>query len=170
MELKELKSLAPVAAAAAYLFLNQNPSSLFRSSDNTRVDPTKSVIFEVLGAGGKTVIAPPTVVPIEANETALSASTKGLKANRLAYQTGGSGAGTYVTSIGDLAQQANGPLSGWLYKVNNTFPSEGPAVYKVKAGDLITWIYTNDLGKDVGAPQVIVEGRNHKTPINNYFV
>ena len=159
------------AAAAAYLLLNKNASSSFRNSEtNTRIDPSTSVTFEVLGPGGTTVIASPTNVSIDANETALSASVKGLQANRLAFQTSGSGAGTYVTSINNLAQLDNGPLSGWLYKVNNTFPSEGPAVYRVNPGDTITWVYTNDLGRDVGAPAVIFEGRGRKVPVNNYFV
>ncbi|MEG0318721.1 MAG: DUF4430 domain-containing protein [Niameybacter sp.] len=163
-----------MAAAAAYLFLSQNSSELFRSSTHTSstdtrvADPSQSIIFEVLGPGGKTVVAPPTQVPIGTNTNALSASSDGLKANKLAFQTGGSGAGTYITSIGGLAQQDNGPLSGWLYKVNNTFPDEGPSVYKVKPGDLITWIYTNNLGKDVGAPSAISNAGNRKASINNF--
>lgn len=165
----DIKSLAPLAVAAAYLFMNENPSSLVRSSDDTlrAADPSQSITFEVLGPSGKTVMAPPTKVAITNTSTALSASVDGLKANKLAFQTSGSGAGTYVTSIGGLAQQANGPLSGWLYKVNNVFPDEGPATYRVKPGDTITWVYTNDLGKDVGAPNAIFENRAHKMPMNN---
>lgn len=162
---------ALAVAAAAYLLLNKNTSSNFRNSGtNTRVEPSTSVTFEVLGPGGRTVIASPINIPVENNETALSASIKGLQTERLAYQTGGSGAGIYITSIDNLAQFDNGPLSGWLYKVNNTFPGQGPAIYRVQPGDTITWVYTNDLGKDVGAPAVIFEGRGRKVPVNNYFV
>lgn len=163
--------ILPVVVATAFLFLNKNNCLHFRGlNTNTRANSNSSITFEVLGPGGSPVIAPPTTVPIDSNATVLSASIKGLQANRLAYQTSGSGAGTYITSINNLAQLDNGPLSGWLYKVNNTFPSEGPGSYKVKPGDTITWVYTNDLGKDVGAPSIMFEGRGRKTPINNYFV
>lgn len=151
-------------ALTTYLLLNQTHSS----SKYTRATaPTQSVSFEVLGPGGQTVILPTKTVPIHANSTVLSVSSDALKASHLPFQTGGSDTDIYITSIAGLSQQDNGPLSGWIYKVNNTFPSEAPSVYKVKPGDLITWVYTNDLGKDVGAPSAIVENRAHKLSINN---
>lgn len=151
-------------ALTTYLLLNQTNSS----SKYTRgTIPAQSVSFEVLGPGGKTVILPTKAVPIHANSTVLSVSSDALKVSNLPFQTGGSDTDIYITSIAGLSQQDNGPLSGWIYKVNNTFPPEAPSIYKVKSGDLITWVYTNDLGKDVGAPSAIVENRAHKLSINN---
>ena len=151
-------------ALTTYLMLNQTHSS----SKYTRATvPTQSVSFEVLGPGGQTVILPTKTFPINANSTVLSVSSDALKASNLPFQTGGSDTNLYITSIAGLSQQDNGPLSGWIYKVNNTFPSEPPSVYRVKPGDQITWVYTSDLGKDVGAPSAILENRAHKLSINN---
>ena len=151
-------------ALTTYLLLNQTHSS---SKYTRSTSLTQSVSFEVLGPSGETVILPTKTVPINTNSTVFSVSSDALKASNLPFQTGNSDTGLYITSIAGLSQQDNGPLSGWIYKVNNTFPSEAPSVYKVKPGDLITWVYTNDLGKDVGAPSAIVENRAHKLSINN---
>ena len=40
--------------------------------------------------------------------------------------------------------------SGWMYKVNGWFPNYGCSRYQLKDGDVIEWVYTCDLGKDVG--------------------
>ncbi len=37
-----------------------------------------------------------------------------------------------------------------MYQVNGEFPNYGCSKYKLKDGDRIAWVYTCDLGKDVG--------------------
>ena len=39
---------------------------------------------------------------------------------------------------------------GWMYKVNGWFPNYGCSRYQLKEGDTIEWVYTCDLGVDVG--------------------
>lgn len=56
----------------------------------------------------------------------------------------------YIEGIGNLYEFDCGDLSGWMYKVNGEFPNYGCSQYKVKKGDKIEWVYTCDLGKDVG--------------------
>ena len=56
----------------------------------------------------------------------------------------------YVEGINHLYEFDGGELSGWMYKVNGQFPNYGCSSYTVKAGDVIVWLYTCDLGKDVG--------------------
>lgn len=58
--------------------------------------------------------------------------------------------GKYIEGINYLYDMDGGPLSGWMYKVNGQFPNYGCAAYKVKDGDAIVWMYTCDLGLDVG--------------------
>ena len=58
--------------------------------------------------------------------------------------------GKYVEGINYLYTQDGGPLSGWMYKVNDNFPNYGCAAYTVSEGDRIVWVYTCDLGMDVG--------------------
>lgn len=61
--------------------------------------------------------------------------------------------GNYVAGINNLYEFDKGSESGWLYRVNGVFPSYGAAQYTLKVGDTIEWMYTEDLGHDVGAPQ-----------------
>ena len=58
--------------------------------------------------------------------------------------------GKYIEGINYLYEMDAGPLSGWMYKVNEKFPNYGCAAYKVEDNDAIVWIYTCDLGVDVG--------------------
>ena len=37
-----------------------------------------------------------------------------------------------------------------MYKVNGWFPNYGCSRYSVQDGDVIEWVYTCDLGRDVG--------------------
>ncbi|MDO5433603.1 DUF4430 domain-containing protein [Eubacterium sp.] len=56
----------------------------------------------------------------------------------------------YVEGINQLYEFDCGELSGWMYNVNGWFPNYGCSQYTVKSGDVINWVYTCDLGKDVG--------------------
>lgn len=56
----------------------------------------------------------------------------------------------YIEGIHNLYEFDGGPLSGWMYSVNGWFPNYGCSRYKLKDGDVIKWVYTCDLGKDVG--------------------
>lgn len=58
--------------------------------------------------------------------------------------------GYYIEGINYLYALDGGPLSGWMYKVNEQFPNYGCARYEVADGDVIVWVYTCDLGTDVG--------------------
>lgn len=58
----------------------------------------------------------------------------------------------YIEGIGNLYEFDCGPLSGWKYKVNGEFPNYGCSQYALEEGDSVEWVYTCDLGADVGAP------------------
>lgn len=73
------------------------------------------------------------------------ADSKGIKVK---YQ--GSGTLAYVTSIDGLKEKANGPSSGWMFKVDNVFPNVSAGSCKLKPGDNLIWIYSKDGGKDIG--------------------
>lgn len=48
----------------------------------------------------------------------------------------------YVEGIHHLYEFDCGSSSGWLYKVNGTFPNYGSSGYTVRDGDSISWQYT----------------------------
>lgn len=56
----------------------------------------------------------------------------------------------YVEGINNLYEFDCGQLSGWMYSVNGWFPNYGCSKYTVQDGDVINWVYTCNLGKDVG--------------------
>jgi len=56
----------------------------------------------------------------------------------------------YIEGINNLYEFDLGELSGWLYKVNGEFPNYGCSRYKIQDGDIIEWLYTCDLGYDIG--------------------
>ncbi len=57
----------------------------------------------------------------------------------------------YIEGIGNIYEFDCGELSGWTYKVNGQFPNHGCSRYQLKAGDKVEWVYTCNLGADVGA-------------------
>lgn len=57
----------------------------------------------------------------------------------------------YVEGIHNLYEFDCGQNSGWLYNVNGWYANYGCSRYIVQEGDEIEWIYTCDLGRDIGA-------------------
>lgn len=66
-------------------------------------------------------------------------------ADETAYNT------VYIQGINYLYEYSCGPLSSWMYAVNGEFPSYGCSAYELSDQDDILWVYTCDLGRDVGA-------------------
>ena len=56
----------------------------------------------------------------------------------------------YIKGINNLYEFNCGSGSGWMYRVNGVFPNYGCSQYQVEDGDTIEWLYTCDLGVDLG--------------------
>ena len=56
----------------------------------------------------------------------------------------------YIEGIYNLYEFDCGELSGWMYSVNGWFPNYGCSRYILADGDVISWVYTCELGDDVG--------------------
>ena len=56
----------------------------------------------------------------------------------------------YLEGIGNIYEFDCGALSGWMYKVNEVFPSYSSGQYLLADGDVVEWMYTCDLGRDIG--------------------
>lgn len=59
---------------------------------------------------------------------------------------------SYIEGINNLYEFDCGELSGWMYSVNGSFPGFGSSQYVLNDKDVIKWVYTCDLGADVGNP------------------
>ena len=56
----------------------------------------------------------------------------------------------YVEGINNLYEFDVSQGSGWMYRVNGWFPNYGCSRYALQNGDVVEWVYTCDLGSDVG--------------------
>lgn len=56
----------------------------------------------------------------------------------------------YVEGINNLYEFDVSQGSGWMYRVNGWFPNYGCSRYALQNGDVVEWLYTCDLGNDVG--------------------
>ena len=63
----------------------------------------------------------------------------------------------YIEGINNLYEFDCGELSGWMYSVNDWYPNYGCSCYTVQPGDVICWVYTCDLGQDVGGGAAVGE-------------
>jgi hypothetical protein len=55
-----------------------------------------------------------------------------------------------VVGIDGQNEFDKGPTSGWMFSVNGDFPGIGPGSVTVEDGDYIQWLYTTNLGEDIG--------------------
>lgn len=64
----------------------------------------------------------------------------------------------YIAGINNIYEFDCGELSGWMYRVNGWFPNYGASRYQLQDGDKIEWIYTCDLGRDIGGDWAVTGG------------
>lgn len=57
----------------------------------------------------------------------------------------------YIEGIHNLYEFDCGEQSGWMYRVNGWFPNYGCSRYALQEGDIVEWVYTCDMGADVGS-------------------
>lgn len=115
----------------------------------------KKVTLSVYGpiSEGNAALINHASVTIDDGETVLAVLKRltGQQGMLLSYRE--IGASAYVKGINGLFEFDKGPQSGWLYRVNGVFSNQSCGVYHVKSGDVIDWLYTEDLGHDRHAPQ-----------------
>lgn len=116
-------------------------------------EPKKEVTFSIKGtvANSSAYFISPQKVAVKDGQSVMDILSDYCRTNGI--QVGIRG-GTYVAGINNLYEFDKGAESGWLYRVNGAFPSYGAAEYSLQVGDTIEWMYTENMGKDVGAPQV----------------
>ena len=100
------------------------------------------------------VILPETTYVLRKGDTAFDILKRACRYNEIHMDYQGADANVYSTvfikGINFLYEFSCGELSGWMYRVNGEFPGVGCSGYKLKDKDTIEWVYTCDLGKDVG--------------------
>lgn len=108
--------------------------------------PEKPDVAYIYIRGYKGVILPETEVTLSKGDTVLSITRRVLNSKGIDFKVRGG----YVSSIDNQSEFDKGPNSGWMFSVNGKFPGVGPGSVQVRSGDYIEWLYTTDLGKDIG--------------------
>ena len=98
------------------------------------------------------VLLPETQVTFSAGESAFDVLQRVCRDNKLHMESSFTPLynSAYIEGIGNLYEFDAGSLSGWMYAVNDWFPNYGCSRYQLQDGDTVRWVYTCDLGKDVG--------------------
>lgn len=106
---------------------------------------------DIVPAGG--IMLSATEVEPQEGETAFSLLQRATRENGIPMEASfapGTGS-AYVEGIGNLYEFDCGQRSGWLYFVNGISPGYSASEYTLKPGDRVEWVYTCDMGQDVGA-------------------
>lgn len=108
----------------------------------------KTIVFSIKVPNEKVLLAE-TTVELKDGDTVLKVLDRMTREKGIQRTIQSSG---YVSSIGNFEEKSGGSGSGWMYSVNGTFPNIGSAGYTLNDGDVVEWLFTKDLGEDIGAP------------------
>lgn len=113
----------------------------------------------IIPSGG--IIYPAQTVTFNEGETVFNLLVREMKRNKihLEFEKTPVYNSAYIEGIANIYELDCGELSGWMYRVNGEFPNYGCSQYTLKAGDKVEWVYTCNLGKDVGGAYAARNGR-----------
>lgn len=101
------------------------------------------------------VILPPTEYVLREGDSVFDVLLRAARHERIQMEFQGANkspfGSVYIQGINYLYEFSLGPLSGWMYRVDGEFPRYGCSEYKLRDGQNVEWVYTCDLGRDVGA-------------------
>jgi len=123
---------------------NSNPQPTVRRATISVIDPNANV-----SSGQTRVFFAERSFDLEPNETAYSL----LHRTNLNIRSRGHAVwgGMYVEAINNFGEFDDGPLSGWMYRINGVlFPDRSSSLYVLQDGDRVEWIFTRNLGADIG--------------------
>lgn len=129
----------------------QQPSKTTKEKQKEAEKKKSTVIFSIVISNNE-VPLPPTEMEITDGETVLQALIKITKEKKIQMDyRGGQGSSAYVEGIANVYEFDRGQGSGWMYRVNGIFPDRGAGTVPLYDGDRVEWLYTTNLGKDLGA-------------------
>lgn len=113
--------------------------------------PDNVVTLSITGDEEHGVILAAAQYEIKKGESVLDLLKRITREQKIQMEYQGRATFAYVEGIDNLYENDHGSESGWMYKVNGEFPSKAAGSWIVEPGDTIEWLYTLDLGKDLGA-------------------
>ncbi len=143
------KIIKGLVVLAVLLFIGMNIS--LPSEEASAEDAVGTATISIIGPTDIGKILDVRAVEIKEDDKVLDVLIRITRREEIQMDFRGSGAGAYVEGIGNLYEFDRGPESGWMYKVNDSFPNRSAGTWPVEPGDHLKWAYTLNLGKDVGA-------------------
>lgn len=134
-----LEHLEDITPESRTVYLSIDCSTILNNTDRL-----EKGLEEYVGNGE---ILPRTEYVLRENDTVYDVLERAVRYNKIQFEHKENG---YVMGINYLYEFSCGELSGWMYKVNGIFPSVNCADYVLADGDVVEWVYTCDLGRDVG--------------------
>lgn len=125
------------------------PAASVKPADNAATASTATI--SIVGDKEFGIIMSATSVNVEEGDSVLDLLKRITRANKMQMEFSGAKGFSYIEGIDNLYEFDHGAESGWMYRVNGEFPSKSAGAYTVKPGDIIDWLYTLDMGKDIGA-------------------
>ena len=92
------------------------------------------------------IILERTTITVEKGMTALQQLAIAARNNKIQLDL----KSDYVAGIGYIYEKDFGDVSGWMYRVNGEYASVNAVNYTLQEGDFVEWLYTVDLGNDIG--------------------
>jgi len=122
-----------------------------RETAREESDSGPTVQVSIPGLVDKPPILEKTTVKWEEEDTVIDVLIRVAREENIQLAYRGHGNTRYVEGIDHLYEFDEGPGSGWVYQVNETFPDRGSGAWPVEPGEHIQWHYSLDMGRDVGA-------------------
>lgn len=146
--------LAAVAAVCVTFINVERPSDYYGRTDDIK-DPVKTgIIIDAHTIAGENSTIPAdgiilgrTEVVIDKGQTAYDQLISAVRAHSIHIDVSG---GSYVAGIANIYELQYGDLSGWMFRINGEFSSVNCNEYVLSEGDLVEWLYTKNIGKDIG--------------------
>lgn len=111
-------------------------------------DVKETVAFSITGdisvVPDDGVILPVVVVEVSSGDTVYSILERTCKENGISLDTVEYDGTLFINGINGIANFDNGPMSGWVFKVNGIVPNAYAENYQVQPGDIVEWHYACD--------------------------
>ncbi|WP_163971600.1 DUF4430 domain-containing protein [Oceanobacillus halotolerans] len=124
---------------------NKTTDNNDKKSNDESSQPKKTVTISITTPGDvKGTILPSTQVAMKDGDTVLDVTQKIAKEKGIQLSVRGSNATAYMEGIDNLYEFDEGPLSGWLIRVDGVLIDRSTGDYPVEPGQSIQWIYTKN--------------------------
>lgn len=137
-----------ITESSETVFLSIQCKSILENMDN--LDPALKTGGYVPDNG---VILPKTQYVLRSGDTVFTVLYRAVRHHKIQFAFQGAGQNSfgtaYIQGLHNIFEYDCGPLSGWMFRVNGEFPTEGISDHQLQNGDYAEIIYSCDLGRDI---------------------